>query len=47
MCTQVLEQIVHSYRNRYGIQIIKVEYYCDDTIVWIQPAYAYEWKHMG
>ena len=44
MCTQVLEQIVHSYRNRYEI---KVEYYCDDITVWIQPACAYEWKNIG
>ena len=47
MCTQVLKQIVHSYRNRKGIQIIKVEYYYDDIIVWIQLAHAYERKYMG
>ena len=47
MCTQVLEQIVHSYRNRNGIQIIKVEYYYDDIVVWIQSVYAYEMKYMG
>ena len=47
MCTQVLEQLVHSYRNRNEIQIIKVEYYYDDIIVWIQPVYAYERKYMN
>ena len=47
MCTQILEQIVRSYRNGNGIQIIKVEYYYDDIIVWIQPACASERKYMG
>ena len=46
MCTQVIEQIVHSYRNRNGIKMIKVEYYYDDIIVWIQPAYTYEGEYM-
>ena len=47
MCTQVLEQIVRSYKNSNGIQIINVEYYYDDIIVWIQPAYMYEREYMG
>ena len=47
MCTQVLEQIVQRYRNRYRIQDIRVEYYRDDIIVWVQPAHAYERKYMG
>ena len=35
MCTQVLEQIIPYYRSKNGIHI-KVEYYYNDIIVWIQ-----------
>ena len=36
MFIQTIEQAINSYKQPH-IKIIKVEQYCDDIIIWIQP----------
>ena len=36
MSTQTLQQVLHTYAHKH-LDIVKIEYYCDDVILWIQP----------
>ena len=38
MSTQTLEQILCTYAHKH-LDIVKIEYYCNDVIIWIQPMY--------
>ena len=40
MSMQTLGQILCTYAPVYKhLDIVKIEYYCDDVIIWIQPMY--------
>ena len=39
MSTQTIEQILHAYAQTH-IDIIKIEYYCDDITIWVQPVHV-------
>ena len=36
MSTQTLEQILRTYAHLH-LDIIKIEYYCNGVIIWVQP----------
>ena len=36
MSTQTLEQVIRTYAQKH-LNIVKIEYYCNDIIIWIQP----------